>query len=94
MSNYGYIFIDMGGLNLMSSEEQEISGVYARAKAALATGKPVFATNCVMGTGRPCAPVSVTAWQEDSDTIIATGHVLRVVIEEDDGVTVTNLIAG
>ena len=94
MLNGGYILFDCGGLNLMSSSEQEKAGIYNRAKQALATGKPVYAVNCIMGTGRPCSPVSVTAWQEDSDTIIATGHVLRVVIEKDDGVTVTNLVAG
>ena len=62
--------------------------------ALLATGKPVYATNCIMGAGKPCSPISVVAWQEDSDTIIATGHVLRIVIEDDDDVTVINLVAG
>lgn len=94
MTNPGYILVDCGGLNLMSSSEQTKTGIYARAKAALASGKPCFAVNCIMGTGRQCSPVSVAAWQEDSDTIIATGHVFRVTIEEDDGVTVTNLLAG
>ena len=94
MVNSGYILFDCGGLNLMSSSEQTKTGIFNRAKAALATGKPVYATNCLMGTGRPCSPCSVIAWQEDDDTIIATGHVLRVVIEDDDGVTITNLVAG
>lgn len=93
MVNSGYILFDCGSLNLMSSSEQTKTGIYKRAKAALATGKPVHAINCIMGTGKPCSPVSVVAWQEDSDTIIATGHVFRVTIEEDDGVTVTNLMA-
>lgn len=94
MSNYGYVFIDMMGTNLMSSEKQTKTGIFARSKALLATGKPVYATNCIMGAGKPCSPISVVAWQEDSDTIIATGHVLRVEIGDDDGVTVTNLVAG
>ena len=91
--NSGYILVDCGGLELNSASTQSISGLYKRAKAALATGKPVFATNCLMNNGY-CSPVSVAAWQEDSTTIIATGHVFRVSIESDDDVTVTNLIAG
>lgn len=89
----GDIMVDCGGLELNSSSTQEITGLYERAKAALETGKPVYATNCLMNGGY-CSPVSVAAWQEDSHTIIATGHVFRVSIEDDDDVTVTNLVAG
>lgn len=91
--NSGYILVDCGGLELNSASTQSITGLYKRAKAALATGKPVFVTNCLMNDGY-CSPVSVAAWQEDSTTIIATGHVFHVSIESDDDVTVTNLIAG
>jgi len=91
--NSGYILVDCGGLELNSGNTQSITGIYNRAKAALATGKPVFATNCLMNNGY-CSPVSVAAWQEDSTTIIATGHVFRVSIESDNDVTVTNLVAG
>lgn len=93
MTNSGYIFVDCGGLELNDSTTQSIAGLYKRAQAALKTGKPVFAVNCLMNDGY-CAPVSVAAWQENSTTIIATGHVFRVTIESDDDVTVTNLVAG
>ena len=89
----GYILFDCGGLNLNTSSEQEISGIYNRAKEALATGKLVLATNCNM-SGMPCSPCAVIAWDQGSDGIIATGHTLRIIIASDDGVTVTNLIAG
>ena len=89
----GYILFDCGGLNLNTSSEQEISGIYNRAKEALATGKLVLATNCNM-SGMPCSPCAVIAWDQGSDGIIATGHTLRIVIANDDGVTVTNLVAG
>ena len=89
----GYILFDCGGLNLNTSSEQEISGIYNRAKEALATGKLVLATNCNM-SGMPCSPCAVIAWDQGSDGIIATGHTLRIVIASDDGVTVTNLVAG
>lgn len=89
----GYILFDCGGLDLNTSNKQEIVGIYDKAKEALSKGKPVIVTNCFMGT-IPCTPTSVIAWQDDDDTIIATGHVLRIAIDEDDGVTVTNLVAG
>ena len=89
----GYILFDCGGLNLNSSSEQTLTGIYNKAKEALATGKLVLATNCNM-SGMPCSPCAVIAWDQGSDGIIATGHTLRIVIASDDGVTVTNLVAG
>lgn len=90
--NPGYIMVDCGGLDLNDSTTQSIDGLYSRAKAAMATGKPCFVYNCVM-SGAPCTPTSVIAWEE-SGSIIATGHVLRITIEDDNDVTVTNLVAG
>lgn len=90
--NSGYIMVDCGGLDLNDSTEQTIDGIYERSVDALATGKPAFATNCVMSSA-PCSPISVVAWDEGTQ-IIATGHVLRIVIAPDDGVTVINLVAG
>lgn len=93
MKNSGYILFDCGGLDLNDSTEQTIDGIYDRAVEALKTGKLVLATNCVM-SGMPCSPCSVIAWDQGNDGIIATGHVLRIVIAKDDGVTVINLVAG
>lgn len=92
MYHNGYIMVDCGELELNSAEKQTIDGIHDRAIAALETGKPVYAVNCLM-SGNPCSPVCVAAWEEDG-TIIATGHVFRVSIGSDDGVTVTNLVAG
>lgn len=89
----GYILFDCGGLDLNDSTEQAIDGIYDRAVEALKTGKLVIATNCVM-SDMPCSPCAVIAWDQGSDGIIATGHTLRIVIAKDDGVTVTNLVAG
>ena len=84
MTNSGYILFDCGGLDLNDFTEQTIDGIYDRAKSALAAGKAVFATNCVM-SGMPCTPCAVIAWDQGNDGIIATGHVL---------LTVINLVAG
>lgn len=89
----GYIMVDCTGLELNDSTEQNIPGIYERAHAALESGKPAYAVGCTMNDGY-CSPVSVAAWQEDAHTIIATGHVFRVSIADDDDVTVTNLVAG
>ena len=89
----GYVLVDCDGLELNDSTTQSIPGIYKRAKEALYSGKPCFACNCLMNNG-VCSPVSVAAWQEDADVIIATGHVFRVTIEFDDDVTVTKLVAG
>lgn len=92
MTHTGYAMVDCTGLNLNTSSEQTISGIYDKAKAALDTGKPCIVANCNM-SGAPCSPCSVIAWMEGT-TIIATGHVLRVSITSADKVTVTNLVAG
>lgn len=92
MFNSGYVLFDCEGLDLNDSTEQTIDGIYDRAKDALSAGKAVFATNCVM-SDMPCSPCSVIAWDQGDDGIIATGHVLRITIAKDDGVTVTNLIS-
>lgn len=91
MTHTGYVMVDCTGLNLNTSSEQSISGIYAKAKAALDSGKPCIAANCNM-SGAPCSPCSVIAWMEGT-TIIATGHVLRLSITSADKVTVTNLVA-
>ena len=88
----GYILFDCGGLDLNDSTEQTITGIYNRAKEALVPDKLVLATNCVMSS-MPCTPCAVIAWDQGDDGIVATGHVLRIVIAKDDGVTVTNLIS-
>lgn len=87
----GYILFDCGGLNLNTSSKQTKTGIYNRAVEALKTGKLVLAVNCNM-SGMECSPCAVIAWDQGSDGIIATGHTLRIVIDSDDGVTVTNLI--
>ena len=42
MTNSGYIFVDCSGLELNDSAEQTITGIYNRAKAALASKKPAY----------------------------------------------------
>lgn len=92
MVNSGYVLFDCEGLDLNDSTEQTIDGIYDRAKQAIAGGKLILAANCVM-SDMSCTPCAVIAWDQGDDGIIATGHVLRIVIAKDDGVTVTNLVS-
>ena len=89
--NGGYFMLDCTGLNLNTSVTQTVDGIYDRSLDAIASGKPVYVYNCNM-SGMPCTPTCVIAWPENGD-IVATGHVLRIVIDNTDGVTVTNLVA-
>lgn len=92
MTHVGYIVVDCTGINVNTSSEQTVAGIYNKCIAALDTGKPAFAANCNM-SGAPLSPVSVAAWKEGTN-IIATGHVFRLTITSADKVTVTNLVAG
>lgn len=91
MTNPGYTLVDCSGLDLSDSTAQTITGLYARAKAALETGKPAYACNAKWDD-MPALPISVTAWMEGT-TIVATGHVIRVEIASNDSVTVTMLVS-
>ena len=92
MTHVGYIVVDCTGINVNTSSEQTVAGIYNKCIAALDTGKPAFAANCNM-SGALLSPVSVAAWKEGTN-IIATGHVFRLTITSADKVTVTNLVAG
>ena len=91
MTKGGYIMIDCGGLNLLASDTQTISGLYTKAKKAYEINKPIYAMNCVYGSGVKLSPISVFAINE-SGTIIFTSSILQVRVASNDSVTITNLI--
>lgn len=86
----GYVLVDCAGLDLLKETKQTISGIYQRCAAALATGKPVWAENILWGTD-PTSPVPVMLINL-SGTITASFCTLRLDIDSDDGVTITNYI--
>ena len=87
----GYIMIDCGGLNLLASEPQTISGLYAKVKKAYELNKPIYAVNCVYGSGVKMSPIHVFTINE-SGTMIGTASILQVRVASDDSVTITSLI--
>lgn len=87
----GYIMIDCGGLNLLASEPQTITGLYAKVKKAHELNKPIYAVNCVYGSGVKMSPIQIFTINE-SGTMIGTASILQVRVTSNDSVTITNLI--
>lgn len=86
----GYISIDCKGLNLLAEEAQTISGLYNEIQEAIATGKPMFATNLVWGDVSAISPVQVFSVQWDG-YVILTSSTLQVIVTTADSVTINNL---
>ena len=85
----GYLLIDCKGYNLLG-DPATIDGIYDECVEALHLNKPVFAFNLLWETAR-CTPIAVMLTIAD-DHITATASTLQLVIDEDDTVTVNNLI--
>lgn len=87
----GYIMIDCKELNLLASESQTIDGLYNNCVEAMASGKPIIATNCVYGEDVPMTPISVMAIIE-AGVIIFTASILQIRVSSDDSVVITSLL--
>lgn len=90
----GYVMIDAMGIDLTSGSSQTKTGLFARLKEVLATGKPVFAYNLNWGTGsnKYLSPLPIFVQQWSSDLIVATCSILKVNITSEDAVTVESLV--
>ena len=86
----GYISVDCKGLNLLAEEAQTITGLYNEVQEAIATGKPIFATNLVWGEVSAISPVQVFSVQWDG-YVILTASTLQVIVTTSDVVTINNL---
>ena len=86
----GYISIDCKGLDLLAEEAQTISGLYNEIQEAIATGKPMYATNLVWGDVSVISPVQVFSVQWDG-YVILTSSTLQVIVTTADSVTINNL---
>lgn len=86
----GYISIDCKGLNLLAEEAQTINGLYNEIQEAIATGKPMYATNLVWGDVSAISPVQVFSVQWDG-YVILTSSTLQVIVTTADSVTINNL---
>lgn len=86
----GYTLINCTGLDLTKgSTEQTITGIYAKVKVAMNTGKMIIAENCNWN-GAIVTPISVFAI-DFSDYIIVTTSTLQVIVNPTDVITIVNL---
>lgn len=88
----GYIAVDCTGIDLTGgSTPQEVVGIWDKAKAAVASGKPIVAEHCVYGSGKPVTPVQCFAWYIDTDEIVVVGATLHIHIKDDDTLTILDV---
>lgn len=90
--NGGYFLADCTGLDLSSSSAQSITGIWEKAKTALASGKPIIAHGCVYGTGFPVSPITCFGWQLATDEIVIVGATLHIHIKDNDTATVLDVV--
>ena len=86
----GYISIDCKKLNLLAQDSQTIDGLYNEIQKAIATGKPMYATNLVWGDVSAISPLQVFSVQWDG-YVILTSSTLQVIVTTEDSVTINNL---
>lgn len=95
MKNYtgGYQIIDCGGLDLTDSNEQTITGLFAKAKKACEDGMFVLASNCVWGdnSDAPLTPLPCFLQMWTAELIVATCSTKSVRITNADKCTVVDL---
>jgi len=90
--NGGYIMIDCTGLDLIKgSTPQTVNGLYNAVKRAMPINKPMYAINCIWGSGKLVTPIQCMAIDFD-DYIICTASTLQIVVAPDDTVTINNLV--
>lgn len=88
----GYILLDCRGLELTSPVKLTKTGIYKKVKDAYESGKPVYAVNCLW-EGDPMSPISVMITKRSSGNYIATASTLQIVIDENNGVEIINMLA-
>lgn len=88
----GYTIIDCKGLDLTSTEEQTITGIYAQLRTAMIIGKPLIGINCIRGTGKPLTPIYFFANQYAENLIVCTTSIFNINVTSADKITVQNLV--
>ena len=89
--NGGHIMVDCGGCNLLAQSKQTISGIYDRVTTAYNSGKPIYAVNCVYGTGVKLTPIPVFMIKQGT-SYCGSSSILQMWVDEDDGVRIVSLL--
>ena len=85
--------VDCKGIELTSQTKQTVSGLHKAVKSAYETGNPVIAKG-LLWEGDPFSPVCVGVTYRSSGAYICTFSTLQIEVDTDDGVTITNMLAG
>lgn len=88
----GYTIIDCKGLDLTSTEEQTITGIYAQLRTAMIIGKPLIGINFTRGTGKHLTPIHFFANQDAENLIVCTTSIFNINVTSADKITVQNLV--
>lgn len=93
MLNGGYTLVDLGGMDLTAASTQTISGLYARMKEAIKTGKPLIGCNAVWGSNNdsPLTPICFFAQEWSENLIVGTASILNISVTNADVVTIVDL---
>lgn len=92
--NGGYINIDASGLNIHETEKQTVNGIYKKTLDAKKADKPIFVYNAVFDDYGKISPIGVFCnFASDGKTIICTSSTLQIIVDENDGVEINNLIS-
>lgn len=87
----GYVLIDCTGVDLLEETEQTVPGLYARVKAAEASGKMMIAENCVWGDQGHMSPIQVFTVNFGTYYVI-TASTLQLWLTNADKLTVHNMV--
>ena len=88
----GYVLVDCSGLDLTSESTQTISGLYAKVKSAMETGKMIIVENMIWGDDGIITPVHVFAIDMGSTYgIYCTASTLQIRVSPLDVVTIVNM---
>lgn len=91
--NGEYVNIDASGLDVHETEKQTINGIYKKTLDAKKADKPIFVYNAVFGDYGKISPIGVFCnFASDGKTIICTSSTLQIIVDENDGVTINNMI--
>ena len=89
----GYQLVDCTGIDLTNTTATSLTGIWKKAKEAIACQKPIVCSGCVYGTGVPVSPVVCFGWYIASDEIVIVGATLHIHITDNDKYRVLDVTA-
>lgn len=88
----GYVLVDAGSVDLTKTGEttQTVTGLYNKLVSALGENKMIIVKGFTMGSGKPLAPVPVSAYKGSSTTVIVNINWLSLSVANTNVVTTTD----